>query len=81
MHWERQINKCARIQIRKAQSRGCHGNLQQAPSLTRVGARICQARLPPPLSPPPWALFISARTQERGKGTERQGLGSHSQLQ
>lgn len=81
MHWERQINKCARIQIRKAQSRGCHGNLQQAPSLTRVGARICQARLPPPLSPPPWALFSSAWTQERGKGTERQGLGSHSQLQ
>lgn len=33
MHWERLKNILTRIQIRKAQSWGCHGNLQQAPSL------------------------------------------------
>lgn len=47
MHWERLKNKLTRIQIRKAQSWGCHGNLQQAPSLALsvagVGAQTCQA--------------------------------------
>lgn len=28
VHWERLINKHTRIQIRKAQSWGCHGNQQ-----------------------------------------------------
>lgn len=57
MHWERLKNKSTRIQIRKAQGRGCRGNLQQAPSLALslcgVGAGTCQARLPPPSRPPP----------------------------
>lgn len=71
VHWEGLKNKRTRIQIRKAQSSGCRGNLQQAPSLalslSRVGAKTCQARLPLP-SP---ALCSSAGTQERGKGTKR----------
>lgn len=50
MHWERQKNKLTRIQIRKAQSWGCHGNLQQAPSLalsvTGVGSRLARLGLP-----------------------------------
>lgn len=71
VHWERLINKCTRIQIRKAQSWGCRGNLQQAPSLSGVGAGTCQAPLPPPSSSPR-ALPSSAWTQERGKSTERQ---------
>lgn len=75
MHWERLINKRTRIQIRKAQSWGCRSNLQQAPSLSAVGARTCQARLPLPLSPPLQALPSSAWTQERGKAKRgRPGL-------
>lgn len=48
-HWERLENKRTRIQIRKAQGRGCHGNVQQVPSLAQpcgVRARTCQALLP-----------------------------------
>lgn len=83
VHWERLINKRTRIQIRKAQSRGCRGNLQQAPSLSGVGTGTCQARLPPPPSPPPRALPSSAWTQQRSKATERQAwapTASYSQV-
>lgn len=69
MHWERLKNKRTRIQIRKAQGRGCHGNLQQAPGLAQgpcgVGAGTCRARLPPPPRPPPQCT--SADTGE-GRG-------------
>ena len=71
VHWERQKNKRTRIQIRKAQSRGCRGNLRQAPSFSGVGAATCQARLPLPPRPPPPAQRRSPQTQERGKGTEK----------
>lgn len=74
VHWERLINKRTRIQIRKAQSQGFHGNLQQAPSLSEVGAGTCQTWLPLSLRPPPPALPSSAWTQERGKGRKRQVL-------
>lgn len=77
VHWERLINKRTRIQIRKAQSWGCRGNLQQAPSLSGVGAGTCQAQLPLPLSPPPQALPSSAWTTGEGQGHREAGLGSH----
>lgn len=87
MHWERLKNKRTRIQIRKAQGRGCRGNLQQAPSpalsLCGVGAGTRQARLPPPPRLPPQRT--SADTGEglghRGAPLPSQvGLGSYFRL-
>lgn len=73
MHWEKLKNKRTRIQIRKARSRGCCGNLQQAPSLalrlSGVGAATCQAQLPlPPRLPPP----AQCRSHGRRRGARAQ---------
>lgn len=91
MHWEKLKNKRTRIQIRKAQNRGCCGNLQQAPrlalSLSGVGAAACQAQLPlPPRLPPPAQCRAHGHRREararRGPFAPSSGpsLGSHYQL-
>lgn len=92
MHWEKLKNKRTRIQIRKARSRGCCGNLQQAPSLalrlSGVGAAACQAQLPlPPRLPPQLSADHMDAEEEQGHGQApllRQvgpaGLDSHYQL-
>lgn len=75
MHWEKLKNKRTRIQIRKAQNRGCCGNHSRlqtgAKPLKSAGAAACQAQLPlPPRLPPP------AQCRAHGhRKRERQGHG------
>lgn len=81
MHWERLINKLTRIQIRKAQSRGCHGNLQQAPSQLLWGGCRDLSDLATSASKASslGSAELSMDTGE-GQGHRELSLGSHYQL-
>lgn len=77
MHWEKLKNKRTRIQIRKAQNRGCCGNpaagSQTGAKPLRGGGCGCQAQLPPASKAAGHlpAQMQSTWTQKRGKGQER----------